>query len=95
MKNIKKLGPRKRIALVAHDNKKADLMAWVEHNKVVLSKHELIATGTTGKIIEEKIDRPVKKLRDTKQLWDEVLKVAGLASKKIPMVNWTTLAIGP
>jgi hypothetical protein len=40
-------------------------------------------------------DRPVKKLRDTKQLWDEVLKVAGLASKKIPMVNWTTLAIGP
>jgi methylglyoxal synthase len=62
MKNIKKLGPRKRIALVAHDNKKADLMAWVEHNKVVLSKHELIATGTTGKIIEEKIDRPVKKL---------------------------------
>ena len=62
MKNIKKLGPRKRIALVAHDNKKADLMAWVEHNRTVLSKHELIAPGTTGKIIEEKIDRPVKKL---------------------------------
>ena len=62
MKNIKKLGARKRIALVAHDNKKADLMAWVEHNRTVLSKHELIATGTTGKIIEEKIDRPVKKL---------------------------------
>lgn len=37
-------------------------MAWVEHNRTVLSKHELIATGTTGKIIEEKIDRPVKKL---------------------------------
>ena len=62
MKNIKKLGQRKRIALVAHDNKKADLMAWVDHNRTVLSKHELIATGTTGKRIEEKIDRPVKKL---------------------------------
>ena len=52
MKNIKKLGARKRIALVAHDNKKADLMAWVEHNKIVLSKHELIATGTTGMHVE-------------------------------------------
>ena len=38
------------------------MIEWVEHNKTVLAKHELIATGTTGKLIEEKIDRPVKKL---------------------------------
>jgi methylglyoxal synthase len=62
MTAIKKLGKRKRIALVAHDNKKASLMEWVTHNKNVLSKHELFATGTTGKIIEENLDRPVKKL---------------------------------
>lgn len=62
MTAIKKLGRRKRIALVAHDHKKADLMEWVVHNREVLSKHELFATGTTGKIIEEKLDRPVRKL---------------------------------
>ncbi len=60
MATIKKLGIRKRIALVAHDHKKADLMEWVGHNKEVLSKHELFATGTTGKLIEEKLDRPVR-----------------------------------
>jgi methylglyoxal synthase len=62
MTAIKKLGKRKRIALVAHDHKKADLMEWVVHNRTVLSKHELFATGTTGRIIEEKLDRPVRKL---------------------------------
>ena len=59
---IKKLGNRKRIALVAHDNKKADLMEWAVYNKHVLAKHELFATGTTGKLLEEALDRPVKKL---------------------------------
>lgn len=59
---IKKLNKRKRIALVAHDHKKSDLVDWVVYNKVVLSKHELYATGTTGKLIEEALDRPVKKL---------------------------------
>ena len=58
----KQLGKRKRIALVAHDHKKADLLEWAIHNKEALAKHELIATGTTGKMMEEKLDRPVKKL---------------------------------
>ncbi len=62
MSAIKKLEKRKRIALVAHDHKKADLMEWVTHNREVLSKHELFATGTTGKMIEESMDRPVRKL---------------------------------
>ena len=59
---IRILGVRKRIALVAHDNKKAELIEWAEHNKVVLARHELIATGTTGKLLEEQLDRPVKKM---------------------------------
>lgn len=53
--------PRKRIALIAHDNKKAELIDWVFYNRGVLSRHELFATGTTGKLIEEAIDRPVTK----------------------------------
>ncbi len=56
------LGVRKRIALVAHDNKKKDLIDWAVFNKKALSKHELIATGTTGRLLEEELDRPVKKL---------------------------------
>jgi len=62
MASVKVLGKRKKIALVAHDHKKADLMEWAIHNKTSLSKHELFATGTTGKLLEEGLDRPVKKL---------------------------------
>ena len=62
MSTSRRINARKRIALVAHDNKKKDLIDWAEFNKVVLAKHELIATGTTGKLLEEKLDRPVKKL---------------------------------
>lgn len=58
----RRLNIRKRIALVAHDNKKKDLIEWAEFNKVVLAKHELVATGTTGKLLEDQLDRPVKKL---------------------------------
>lgn len=62
MDHIRKLHTRKRVALVAHDNKKKDLIDWAIYNKTVLAKHELIATGTTGKLLEEHLDRPVKKL---------------------------------
>ena len=46
------MGKRKKIALVAHDHRKEDLLQWVMFNKYLLSLHELYATGTTGKIIE-------------------------------------------
>jgi methylglyoxal synthase len=62
MTDIRKINPRKRIALVAHDNKKGDLIEWAIYNKTALARHELIATGTTGKLLEEKLDRPVKKM---------------------------------
>lgn len=58
----RKLGKKKRIALVAHDNKKADLLEWAIYNKQVLASHELVATGTTGKILEENLGFPIKKL---------------------------------
>jgi methylglyoxal synthase len=59
---IRKLNKRKRIALVAHDHKKADLIDWSVYNKTVLARHELYATGTTGRMLEENLDRPVKQL---------------------------------
>ncbi len=62
MGHIRILSGAKNIALVAHDNKKKDLIEWAFYNRTVLSQHELIATGTTGKLLEEKLKRPVKKL---------------------------------
>lgn len=53
---------RKRIALVAHDNKKSELIEWAVYNKAVLSGHDLVATGTTGKMLEEELGRPVKRM---------------------------------
>lgn len=43
----------KRIALVAHDNRKKDLLEWVIDNQQSLIAHRLISTGTTGRLIEE------------------------------------------
>jgi methylglyoxal synthase len=50
---IAPIGERKKIALIAHDNKKADLIDWVKFNKGTLLKHELYATGTTGRLLEK------------------------------------------
>ncbi|HEX2043744.1 MAG TPA: methylglyoxal synthase [Acidimicrobiales bacterium] len=47
--------PRKRIALIAHDNKKLDLAEWARFNRGVLAHHDLVATGTTGRILEEQL----------------------------------------
>lgn len=43
----------KSIALVAHDNKKKELIDWVAYNWEILIRHNLVCTGTTGKLIEE------------------------------------------
>ncbi|HEX4986170.1 MAG TPA: methylglyoxal synthase [Burkholderiales bacterium] len=57
------IASRKRIALVAHDNKKQDLLDWAAYNRGLLSRHELLATGTTGKLLEEVLGTPVVKLQ--------------------------------
>jgi methylglyoxal synthase len=56
------LPSQKRIALVAHDGRKKDLLDWVKFNKTTLSTHFLYGTGTTGKIIAEATDLPIKRL---------------------------------
>jgi methylglyoxal synthase len=62
MSHIRIISGAKRIALVAHDNKKKDLIEWAVYNKTVLSEHELIATGTTGQLLEDSLGLPVRKL---------------------------------
>ena len=52
----------KRIALVAHDKRKEELLEWAKKNRDILSRHSLVATGTTGKVIESELDLPVEKL---------------------------------
>lgn len=56
------LAASKHIALVAHDNKKKDLVAWCQKHKSDLMKHTLYGTGTTGMIIEKEVGLAVNKL---------------------------------
>jgi len=49
------LGPRKQIGLVAHDHRKADLIEWARFNSRLLAQHDLVATGTTGTLLEEEM----------------------------------------
>ena len=56
-------GPRKKIGLVAHDNKKIDLIEWATFNRQVLMRHELTATGTTGTLLEDALGIGVIKLQ--------------------------------
>ena len=48
---------KKTIALVAHDNRKEDLIEWVEWNFKILNDHRLVCTGTTGKLVEKAISK--------------------------------------
>ncbi|HTY57450.1 MAG TPA: methylglyoxal synthase [Bacteroidota bacterium] len=57
-----RMGRRKKIALVAHDNKKADLLAWARFNRDLLARHDLFATGTTGSLIVESLQLDVARL---------------------------------
>lgn len=62
MEEIRILTVAKRIALVAHDHKKKELIEWAKYNRDMLANHQLYATGTTGKLLEEQLQLPVKKL---------------------------------
>jgi methylglyoxal synthase len=49
------MNAKKRIALVAHDNKKSDLLEWAKYNHGTLSNHFLCATGTTGALLKKEL----------------------------------------
>ncbi|HEX9259012.1 MAG TPA: methylglyoxal synthase [Acidimicrobiales bacterium] len=54
---------RRQIALVAHDNKKQDLLEWASFNRGTLAEHHLVATGTTGSLLESEVELVVRKVR--------------------------------
>lgn len=54
---------RKRVALVAHDNKKDDMVTWTSKHRELLSRHDLFATGTTGSVLERELGLAITKLQ--------------------------------
>jgi methylglyoxal synthase len=50
----------KRIAMIAHDNRKKDLIEWVEWNWEILQDHQIICTGTTGRLVEEALSKNIE-----------------------------------
>jgi len=57
------MGHDKSIGLVAHDNKKRDLVEWAKFNRDLLAHHRIYATGTTGQMLEEELGFEVVKLQ--------------------------------
>ncbi|SDK33171.1 methylglyoxal synthase [Catalinimonas alkaloidigena] len=53
----------KKIALVAHDHKKSALLDWASQHREILSRHHLFATGTTGRLLEDHLKLPIRKLQ--------------------------------
>jgi len=65
----------KRIALVAHDNRKKDLIEWVEWNWEILRQHKLTCTGTTGKLVEQALQNKVNEKERTRLIYGNLNRV--------------------
>ena len=76
---------RKRIALIAHDNRKLDLLDWALFNRGTLEEHELYATGTTGGLVEEALGIPVTRFLSGPLGGDQQVG-AGIAEGRLDIV---------
>ena len=87
---------QKNIALIAHDNKKDDLIDWVKENREILSKHFLCGTGTTSRRISDSTDLPVKAFKSGPLGGDQQIG-ARIVEGKIDMVIffWDPLEAQP
>jgi methylglyoxal synthase len=87
---------QKTIALIAHDNKKADIVNWALKNKTTLEQYNLCGTGTTAKLISEATDLPVKRYLSGPLGGDQQIG-AKVAEKKIDLVIffWDPLSSQP
>ena len=73
------------IALIAHDNKKADMVNWALKSKQTLAKYELCGTGTTAKLVAEATDLTVKRYLSGPMGGDQQIG-AKIAENKIDLV---------
>ena len=76
---------KKTIALIAHDNKKADMVNWALKNKATLEKYDLCGTGTTARLVAEATDMTVKRYLSGPMGGDQQIG-AKVAEKKIDIV---------
>lgn len=92
----KKIGIKKTIALIAHDNRKHALVEWAKENADILSKHVLCGTGTTAKLISEKTGLDVKGFKSGPMGGDEQIG-ASIVDDKIDMMIffWDPLTAQP
>lgn len=70
------IGKQKKIALIAHDNRKEALINWAKENKETLGRHFLCGTGTTAKLIAENVGLPVKGFKSGPMGGDEQIGAA-------------------
>ncbi|MDB5106750.1 MAG: methylglyoxal synthase [Fibrobacteres bacterium] len=87
---------RKNIALVAHDHKKAELVEWAKRHREALAVHQLMATGTTGSLIEKETKLQVEKMRSGPLGGD--LEIGALISEgkvDVLIFFWDPLAAQP
>ena len=91
-----KMAPRKRIALIAHDNLKKDILEWARYNLSRLERHELYGTGTTGGMIATQLGLTVHRFRSGPLGGDQQVG-AGVAEGRIDFIIffWDPLAPHP
>lgn len=75
----------KRIALVAHDNRKIEMVNWANWNKPILVEHELYATGTTGALLEQEVGLSITRFRSGPLGGDQQIG-AGITEGRIDFV---------
>lgn len=92
----KTMQKQKRIALIAHDHRKSDLIDWCEYNSGSLSKHKLFGTGTTGTMIKEEVGLDVKAF-NSGPLGGDLQIGAAISENKINMMIffWDPLQAQP
>jgi methylglyoxal synthase len=79
------MSSRKRIALIAHDNCKADLLVWARFNRGTLSAHELHATGTTGSLLSHELGLDITRFQSGPMGGDQQVG-AGIVEGRIDFV---------
>ena len=78
---------RKRVVMIAHDNRKDDLLDWAAFNVGTLSRHELSATGTTGKLLSDRLGLTVTRYLSGPLGGDQQIGAA-IAEGRIDLVNF-------